>query len=66
VYKHKVWKKISIKGTKVLFSKIKISDMTEPTLITDAYGDKEWRLDGKLHREGGPAVEWRNGYNCGT
>ena len=22
----------------------------------------EWYLNGKLHREDGPAVEWRNGY----
>ena len=24
-------------------------------------GTQEWRLDGKLHREDGPAVEWSNG-----
>ena len=29
--------------------------------ITDAYGTKRWRKDGKLHREDGPAVEWDNG-----
>ena len=25
-------------------------------------GDKEWYLNGKLHREDGPAVEWADGY----
>jgi len=29
--------------------------------IIDAYGNKRWRKDGKLHREDGPAVEWDNG-----
>jgi len=24
-------------------------------------GDKEWRVDGKLHREDGPAIKYRNG-----
>lgn len=24
-------------------------------------GNKEWRLDGKLHREDGPAFEWNSG-----
>jgi hypothetical protein len=24
-------------------------------------GDKHWYLNGKLHREDGPAVEWSNG-----
>ena len=26
-----------------------------------SYGDKEWYLNGKLHREGGPAVECTEG-----
>jgi hypothetical protein len=25
-------------------------------------GDKYWSLNGKLHREDGPAIEWANGY----
>ena len=25
-------------------------------------GYKEWFLNGELHREDGPAVEWNNGY----
>lgn len=25
-------------------------------------GDKYWRLNGKLHKEDGPAVEMKNGY----
>lgn len=31
----------------------------EPTI--DKYGTKEWRVDDKLHRVGGPAVERANG-----
>ena len=31
------------------------------TVTVDDYGTKSWRLDGKLHREDGPAVEYANG-----
>ena len=27
-------------------------------------GDKSWRLNGKLHREDGPAIEYANGNKC--
>jgi hypothetical protein len=27
----------------------------------DDNGDRSWRLNGKLHRENGPAIEWANG-----
>ena len=27
----------------------------------DSYGTKHWKLNGKLHRTDGPAVEWSNG-----
>ena len=33
----------------------------EPTLEVDAYGNKWWYLNGKRHREDGPAVEKANG-----
>src|SRR2546423_4807472 len=33
----------------------------EPELITLRDGTREWRLNGKLHREGGPAVERADG-----
>jgi hypothetical protein len=33
-------------------------------MIIDADGNKEWWFNGKLHREGGPAVEWSNGTKC--
>jgi hypothetical protein len=33
----------------------------EPTLTIDADGTKHWRLNGKLHRVDGPAVERANG-----
>ena len=34
---------------------------SHPILTTLANGDKEWRLNGELHRENGPAIEWDNG-----
>ena len=30
----------------------------EPTLTIDSFGTKEWYLNGQLHRENGPAVEY--------
>jgi hypothetical protein len=35
--------------------------MNKPECITYSNGDKEWFLNGKLHREDGPAVEWADG-----
>ena len=35
--------------------------MSEPMMIEKANGDKEWYLNGKLHREDGPAMVWANG-----
>ena len=29
----------------------------------DCYGNKEWRLNGILHREDGPTLEYHNGIN---
>ncbi len=34
---------------------------TKPVCKTDSHGDKRWYLDGKLHREDGPAVEYSDG-----
>ena len=34
---------------------------TEPELIVDSDGSKKWYLNGKRHREDGPAVEWADG-----
>ena len=36
--------------------------MIEYTVKVYDSGDKFWCLDGKLHREDGPAVEWADGY----
>ena len=33
-------------------------------IIEDSNGDKEWWLNGKLHREDGPAIEYSNGYKA--
>ena len=35
--------------------------MNKPECKTYPNGDKVWWLNGKLHREDGPAVEWANG-----
>ena len=36
--------------------------MIEYTVKVHNSGDKFWYLNGKLHREDGPAVEWADGY----
>ena len=33
----------------------------KPICEIDKYGDKYWRLNSKLHREDGPAIEYVNG-----
>ena len=33
----------------------------KPTCSTNSNGTMQWHLNGKLHREDGPAVEWANG-----
>ena len=33
----------------------------EPVMTVNKSGDKEWRLNGKLHRLDGPAIEWADG-----
>ena len=35
--------------------------MIEYTVKVYPNGDKSWYLNGKLHREDGPAIEWANG-----
>ena len=35
--------------------------MNKPECKTDPNGNKMWYLNGKLHREDGPASEWANG-----
>jgi hypothetical protein len=36
--------------------------MIEYTVEVYPHGDKCWYLNGKLHREDGPAIEYANGY----
>lgn len=31
------------------------------TITRDIYGTKKWWVNGKLHRESGPAIEYANG-----
>lgn len=35
--------------------------MIEYTVKVNGYGNKEWYLNGKRHREDGPAIEWADG-----
>ena len=35
--------------------------MIEYTVKVYDSGDKEWYLNGKVHREDGPAIEWADG-----
>ena len=35
--------------------------MNKPECKIDEFGSKEWRLNGKYHREDGPAVEYPGG-----
>ena len=33
----------------------------KPICTTDINGTKKWQLDGRFHREDGPAIEYKNG-----
>ena len=33
----------------------------EPIMEIDDYGNKVWKLNGKIHRDGGPAIEYADG-----
>ena len=35
--------------------------MNKPECKTNSYGTKRWYLNGKLHREDGPSIEWADG-----
>jgi len=35
--------------------------MSQPKIKVDSNGTKRWFLNGKLHREDGPAIEWADG-----
>ena len=39
----------------------KEQDTQQPQCHTDEYGNKRWRVNGLLHREDGPAIEYTNG-----
>ena len=32
--------------------------MSKPVMEVDEFGDKQWRVNGALHREDGPAIEF--------
>jgi hypothetical protein len=33
----------------------------QPVITVNKYGDKFWKLNARLHREDGPAIEWATG-----
>jgi hypothetical protein len=35
--------------------------MSQPEMRIGSNGTKEWYLNGKMHREDGPAIEWTDG-----
>jgi hypothetical protein len=36
----------------------------EPIFGVDRHGNKFWKLNGELHREDGPAIEYTSGYKA--
>jgi hypothetical protein len=42
----------------------KTMSKNQPICKIDDFGDKRWKLDGKLHNENGPAVEFADGTKC--
>ncbi len=54
-----------ISDLKLILEKLEASQLPskEPVMV-DYLGDKSYHLNGKLHREGGPAVENLNGYKA--
>ena len=41
-----------------------LKENAQPICKTDANGNKYWYINGKWHREDGPAIEWANGDKC--
>ena len=39
-------------------------DNNIPVMEVDEFGNKTWFLNGNLHREDGPAIEWSDGTKC--
>ena len=52
----------SKRKSSLLFSEDLWQILLKPILKTNILGDKHWFLNGKLHREDGPAVEYVDGY----
>lgn len=42
-------------------NKTRLSIWDKQAFCVDRYGDKLWYLNGKRHRENGPAIEWNIG-----
>ena len=38
-----------------------MADNNKPVMEEDSYGTKRWYLNGNIHREDGPAVEYTDG-----
>ena len=44
--------------------KTRLAIWDKPVFFVNRFGDKCWRLNGKTHRENGPAIEYANGDKC--
>ena len=52
-----------LNGEKVTEEEV-IGNKEEPTMETNIFGTKRWLLNGKIHREDGPAIEFKDGYKA--
>ena len=50
------------KTFKWCLDKNKLKTFGKQVFCVDGDGDKHWILNGQLHRENGPAIEYTNGY----
>lgn len=50
------------KDNKLIFEAYLESTEQQPVMTTNKYGDKQWMLNGQLHRLDGPAVEDIDGF----
>ena len=65
-YSYKDWKEMAnISNNFKKLGKVNLDETTEqPVMTVDKNGDKQWTLNGKLHRTDGPAIERKHGYKA--
>ena len=55
------WCEIMSKSFNWCKDKTRLATFNTQVVLVDQYGDKYWYLNGLLHREDGPAIEYANG-----